>query len=86
MYDVGIRNILNIDLSGVVIQQMAARNKQRKEMKFVKMDMLNVRFDFVLFSSLVSLSLQEREFDSMFRWKLKTDNSTSSLTKEHWTL
>ena len=36
------QNIINIDLSSVVIQQMSAKNKNRKDMKFLKMDMLNV--------------------------------------------
>ena len=43
MYDVGIKNIVNIDLSSVVIQQMNAKNKQRKGMEFLKMDMLQVK-------------------------------------------
>jgi len=42
MYDVGIKNIVNIDLSNVVIQQMNAKNKHRKDMQFLKMDMLQV--------------------------------------------
>lgn len=43
MYDVGnITNIVNIDLSANVIQQMSAKNKKRTKMSFVKMDMLNV--------------------------------------------
>lgn len=44
MYDVGkLVNIVNIDLSASVIQQMTLKNKNRKQMSFVKMDMLNVR-------------------------------------------
>ena len=44
MYDVGkLTNIVNIDLSANVIQQMSAKNKNRTQMSFVKMDMLNVR-------------------------------------------
>ena len=42
MYDIGIKNIVNIDLSNVVIQQMSTKNKNRKEMQFLKMDMLQV--------------------------------------------
>lgn len=45
MYDVGIKHIMNIDLSNVVIQQMSAKNKHRKEMQFVKMDMLYMDFE-----------------------------------------
>lgn len=40
MYDVGIKNIVNIDLSAVVISQMQAKNRARKEMQWLKMDML----------------------------------------------
>ena len=43
MYDVGkLMNIVNIDLSASVIQQMTLKNKNRKQMSFIKMDMLNV--------------------------------------------
>lgn len=45
MYDVGIPNITNIDLSAIVIQQMQAKNRARKEMQFLKMDMLKMEFD-----------------------------------------
>ena len=43
IYDVGYHNIVNIDISDVVIKQMTQQHKKdRPEMKFVKMDMLNV--------------------------------------------
>ena len=42
MYDVGIKNIINIDLVDVVIQQMSAKNKHRTAMKWQKMNMLQV--------------------------------------------
>jgi len=46
MYDVGkLMNIVNIDLSASVIQQMTLKNKNRKQMSFIKMDMLNMEFD-----------------------------------------
>jgi ubiquinone/menaquinone biosynthesis C-methylase UbiE len=45
MYDVGLKNITNIDLSGTVIQKMTAKNKSRAEMKFIQMDMLRMEFD-----------------------------------------
>ena len=45
MYDVGIPGIVNIDLSAVVIQQMQAKNRARKEMEWIKMDMLDMQFD-----------------------------------------
>jgi ubiquinone/menaquinone biosynthesis C-methylase UbiE len=44
MYDVGIKNITNIDIIDVVIKQMAAKNKNRTELKFLKMDMLAMTF------------------------------------------
>lgn len=43
MYDVGYHKIINVDISDTVIRQMTEKNeKQRPEMKFVKMDVLNV--------------------------------------------
>ena len=43
MYDVGHRDIVNIDISETVIRQMREKNgAQRPEMKFEKMDVLNV--------------------------------------------
>ncbi len=43
MYDVGHDCITNIDISDVVIKQMAEKNaKDRPQLKFVKMDMLQV--------------------------------------------
>ncbi|ESO86417.1 hypothetical protein LOTGIDRAFT_129263 [Lottia gigantea] len=38
LYDVGITNITNIDISDVVIRQMTDKNRTRTEMSFVKMD------------------------------------------------
>lgn len=43
LFDVGHHNITNIDISDVVVRQMTERNKeQRPEMKYLKMDALNV--------------------------------------------
>lgn len=43
MYDVGYHNIVNIDISDTVIKQMIDKNQQqRPQMKFLKMDVLNV--------------------------------------------
>ena len=51
LYDVGHHNITNIDISDVVVRQMTERNKeQRPDMKYLKMDALNVSF-FGLFIS-----------------------------------
>ncbi|CAF0861776.1 unnamed protein product [Brachionus calyciflorus] len=53
MYDVGMKNIVNIDLSNVVIQQMSAKNRQRKEMEFLKMDMLQMDFEDSKFDAVI---------------------------------
>lgn len=53
MFDVGMKNIINIDLSSIVIQQMSSKNKNRKEMQFLKMDMLNMEFEDSKFDAVV---------------------------------
>lgn len=46
LYDVGYKNILNIDISDVVIKQMSEKNaKQRPDMKFLKMDVYGLDLD-----------------------------------------
>ncbi|CAH0726326.1 unnamed protein product, partial [Brenthis ino] len=45
LYDVGYRNITNIDVSEVVIKQMNAVNVHRTNMKFIFMDALNTTFE-----------------------------------------
>jgi len=42
MYDDGYTDILNIDISSVVIEQMQARSKERPEMLFQVMDVTNL--------------------------------------------
>ncbi|XP_060602078.1 eEF1A lysine and N-terminal methyltransferase-like [Ruditapes philippinarum] len=45
LYDVGYHNIVNIDISDTVIRQMVDKNQQqRPDMKFLKMDVLNMEF------------------------------------------
>ncbi|XP_048777270.2 eEF1A lysine and N-terminal methyltransferase-like isoform X2 [Ostrea edulis] len=51
LYDVGHHNITNIDISDVVVRQMTDRNReQRPDMKFLKMDALNMDFEDSAFS------------------------------------
>lgn len=46
LYDVGYHSLVNIDISEVVIKQMSARNNaKRPEMQFMKMDLLDMKFD-----------------------------------------
>ena len=43
LYDVGYHGITNIDVSDAVIKQMNERNNEKRpEMKFLKMDMMQV--------------------------------------------
>lgn len=45
MYDVGYKQITNIDISQVAIKQMQSSNKERRpDMKFIHMDALNMIF------------------------------------------
>lgn len=45
MYDNGYTNIVNIDISGVVIDQMKQRNEDRPLMKWLQMDALDLEFE-----------------------------------------
>lgn len=43
LYDVGFRNIVNVDISATVVQQMSAKHvEKRADMKFIQMDLLEV--------------------------------------------
>ena len=43
LYDIGFRDIANVDISETVIKQMSAKNAdQRPDMKFIQMDLLQV--------------------------------------------
>ena len=44
MYDAGFKNITNIDISPVCIEQMARSNLHRADMSWVEMDALNMSF------------------------------------------
>ena len=46
LYDVGYHLLVNIDISEIVVKQMNARNSaKRPEMQFMKMDLLDMKFD-----------------------------------------
>ncbi len=54
LYDAGLENIDNIDISSIVIRQMQAKNEsKRKSMMFTKMDILNMTFEDSRFDSVV---------------------------------
>lgn len=44
MYDDGFENIINIDISSIVIKQMQESNSQRSKMSWVVMDALKMNF------------------------------------------
>ena len=59
LYDVGYRNISNIDISDVVIRQMTEKNaKKRPDMKFLKMDITQVRKDCFIYAEENIVSLE----------------------------
>lgn len=45
MYDDGYTNITNIDISSVVINQMAERNKERRGMRYEVGDVTNMKYE-----------------------------------------
>lgn len=54
MYDTGFHRIDNIDISDVVIRQMISRNKlSRPDMKFIKMDLLDMTYDDATFDCVI---------------------------------
>ena len=71
LYDVGHRNIVNIDISDVVIRQMSEKNeKDRPDMKFLTMDMLEVR----LIINLLALG----RFECNFKWVISAAENGKS--------
>lgn len=72
MYDVGIKNIINIDLSSVVIQQMSVKNKNRKEMQFLKMDMLQVKWSLCIYIPKCRNNILFN-LDGVWRWTVWCD-------------
>ncbi|KAL4223238.1 Methyltransferase-like protein 13 [Mactra antiquata] len=53
MYDVGYHHITNIDISDTAIRQMTEKNQDRSDMKFLKMDVLNMEFSASDFSVVI---------------------------------
>lgn len=45
MYDDGYHHLYNIDISSVVINQMAERNSERTEMKYEVMDVCDLKYE-----------------------------------------
>jgi len=57
LYDDGFKNIFNIDISSVVIEQMKKRNESRKEMKYEIMDVMDIKYPDNFFDMAVFLFL-----------------------------
>ena len=54
LYDAGFHKIDNIDISDVVIRQMTAKNKlSRPDMKFTKMDILDMSYSNAIFDCVI---------------------------------
>lgn len=54
LYDAGLENIDNIDISSTVIKQMQTKNgTKRKSMTFTKMDVMDMEFEDAMFDSVV---------------------------------
>ena len=54
LYDAGFHRIDNIDISDVVIRQMTAKNKlSRPDMKFTKMDVLDMSYSNAMFDCVI---------------------------------
>ena len=56
MYDAGFRNITNIDISPVCIEQMARTNIQRTQMTWLEMDALDMSFPDEVFDMVIDKS------------------------------
>ena len=78
LYDAGIINIANIDISEIVIKQMSARNnKKRPKMSFSQMDALNMNFKDESFDCV----LDKGTLDAIFS---KVDEGTTANTDQMW--
>ena len=78
MYDAGIPDITNIDISEVVIKKMGARNfEKRPKMAFTQMDMLSMSFDDGTFDSVVDKGTLDAIYSN-------TDDVTVSKVGRMW--
>ena len=78
MYDAGINDITNIDISEVVIKKMGARNiEKRPKMVFTQMDMLAMSFDDATFDCV----LDKGTLDAIFS---NTDDATKAKVSHMW--
>ena len=56
MYDDGYKSIVNTDISAVVVDQMADRNRDRKSMTWMVDDALEMQFDDESFDAVIDKS------------------------------
>ena len=78
MYDAGITDITNIDISEVVIKKMTARNfEKRPKMTFVQMDMLEMSFHDTTFDCV----LDKGTLDAIYS---NTDDATQAKIRSMW--
>ncbi|KAL1123784.1 hypothetical protein AAG570_001557 [Ranatra chinensis] len=77
LYDVGYRNMVNVDISKIVIKQMNAQNaKDRPDLKFLEMDLLEMTFEPETFSAV----LDKGTLDAL----MPEDNAQSVETAEKY--
>ena len=78
MYDAGITNISNIDISEIVVKKMAARNfEKRSKMSFTQMDMLAMTFGDGEFDCV----LDKGTLDAIYS---DTDDATFAKVRRMW--
>lgn len=74
-YDAGFHQITNVDYSPVVIEEMQKRNKQRKEMRWLEMNMLDMKaftdgtFDVAIDKGALVRCLASQRFSSPSRMR-----------------
>ena len=78
LYDVGFVNLVNIDISEVVIKKMTARNaEKRPQMSFTQMDMLSMSFGNESFDCVLDKGTLDAIFSS-------TDDVTVAKVEQMW--